>query len=55
MGRLRFSRKAGFDDAGPEIFAIESGDETDADAFGTDSFTLILIAARTESLSIHGV
>ena len=55
MGGFRLSGKARFDDTGPEIFAIESGDETDADAFRTDSLTLILIAARAESFSIHGL
>ena len=54
MGRFRLSGKTGFDDTGQEIFAIERGDETDADAFWTDGFTLILIAARAESFSIHG-
>ena len=54
MGRFGLSGKTGFDDTGPEIFTIERGDETDADAFWTDGFTLILIAARTESFSIHG-
>ena len=53
-GRFRLSGQTGFNDTGSEIFAIERGDETDADAFRTDGFTLILIAARTESFSIHG-
>lgn len=54
MGRFGLSRKTRFDDSGSEIFAIENGDETDADAFWTNGFTLILISARTESFSIHG-
>lgn len=54
MGGFRLSGKTRFDDSGSEIFAIESGDKTDADAFRTDGLTLILIAARAESFSIHG-
>lgn len=54
MGGFGLSGKTRFGDSGSEIFAIESGDKTDADAFRTDGLTLILIAARAESFSIHG-
>ena len=55
MRRFRLGGKAGFDDAGPEIFAMKSSDEPDANAFWTHGFTLILIATRTKTFSIHGV
>ena len=51
--RFRLTGKAGFDDAGVEIFTIEVGNETYADAFGADGLALILIAARTKPFTIH--
>src|SRR5881396_2039160 len=34
-------------------FPIEHGDESDADGFGTNRFTLVLISTRPESFAIH--
>jgi hypothetical protein len=52
--RGRFRERTGLSDRSAEKFAVEFGDESDADRFGTDGFALILIAAGTKAFTVHG-